>query len=237
MGPTAESEPSLSARLRDHVLSPLETAETAVAQEVDQVTAEQAALDAFGSRVAGVQPVSTGEERPAIRRRTTVKSAKPVRRARNAFHETVMDLDHYEATYGETMEEFVAAELSAALAAPLRVETGAAFTEFAKSRLLSAVERSGEQREEFLGVLANERDSLDQAAERLESVCAQVRSGQVPDCTRLDETARQRQRTIRRSVPAVRTDGHDLCTYLYADAPWTYPVLTAVARFRRSIPG
>jgi hypothetical protein len=32
-----------------------------------------------------------------------------------------------------------------------------------------------------------------------------------------------------------RSDGHDLCHYLYANQGWIYPVLTAVARLRNPV--
>jgi hypothetical protein len=53
----------------------------------------------------------------------------------------------------------------------------------------------------------------------------------------LDEIASQRQETFAGRTVSPRTDGHDLCAYLYAECPWTYPVLTAVTRLRGAITG
>jgi hypothetical protein len=51
----------------------------------------------------------------------------------------------------------------------------------------------------------------------------------------LDDLAQSRQSLIQRRDPTSRTDGHDICEYLYRDAEWTYPVLTAVTRFRTTV--
>jgi hypothetical protein len=50
--------------------------------------------------------------------------------------------------------------------------------------------------------------------------------------SRLDELARGRQRVVQRRYAGSRADCHDLCQYLYGEFDWTYPVLTAVTRFR-----
>jgi len=244
MSATRRTEDSIAASLRDHVSEPVSTAEAVVAAEFAEVDAERAAFEAFEDRVAGIDTVSMSRSTPASQRPGLVQ-ARPqcAERVRNAFRETVMSVDHYDALYGETLDEHFAAELSPDLLAGLQEGAGSQFTDLYKRTLLGAIETAIDQRETFCDILDNERDSLETSAAAIETLVDDLDGTRVRPQNRaefadaLDEIARQRQETFAGRTSSPRTDGHDLCDYLYGNCEWTYPVLTAVTRLRSTVNG
>lgn len=166
---------------------------------------------------------------------------RDVERLRNAFRETVAGVDHYQAVYGEPLVEHATRELSPEMAAGFQKETSPGFTQLYKAALTTAIGEAIDRRETLDERLRSERESLERCQCALEELLStyddfhvQVSDpGDVPGG--LDELASERQRAIQRDYPGSRADGHDLCQYLYAECDWTYPVLTAVARFRDTI--
>jgi hypothetical protein len=224
--------------LRDHVLGPLSTAEGVVEAEYAEVEAERRAFEQFADRLASIETISTARGGPGQPRTVVETSSQPVERLRSAFRETVMGVDHYEECYGEPLVAHAAAELSADVATGFRPESAAPFTEFYKTALSRAVDSAIEGRERYCDLLDDERASLETARETLSDLVDDA--GGPGDPTRLrgefestlDDLARERQALIQRRDPTSRTDGHEVCAYLYREAEWTYPVLTAVTRFR-----
>lgn len=244
MGATRRTEDSITASLRAHVSEPVSTAEAVVAEEYEEVEAERAAFEAFADRVGGLDTVSMARPTPQSQRPGLVQSRPRCgQRLRSAFRETVMSVEHYDDLYGETLEEHFAAELSPELLAGLQEGAGSQFTDLYKRTLLGAVETAVDQRETFCEILDNERASLETSAGELEALVDDLDGTRVPAAHRgefadtLDEVARQRQETFAGRTSSPRTDGHDLCSYLYADCAWTYPVLTAVTRLRGTVNG
>ena len=244
MGATRRTEDSVVASLRDHVTEPVSTAEAVVAAEFAEVDAEREAFQEFEDRVAGIETVSMSQSTPASQRPGFVQ-ARPrcAERVRSAFRETVMSVDHYDEVYGETLDEHFAAELSPDLLIGLQEDAGSQFTDLYKRTLLSAIDQAVTQRETFRDILDNERASLETCAAALEALVDDLDGTCVRPQNRaefadaLDEIARQRQETFAGRTPSPRTDGHDLCSYLYEDCEWTYPVLTAVTRLRGTVNG
>jgi len=240
MDTTRRADDAVVASLRDHVLTPLETATEAIEQEYEEVRAECRAFEEFKGRVAAVETTSQSPTAPRPRSYTREARPRAAERLRSAFRETVMSVDHYEKTYGESLGEHVSAELSADVATVFREDSPTPFSELGKTALTAATESAFEQRERFLAVLDAEQRSVEAARETLsELVDTYGRPngsgvGRGDAAARLDDLAETRQETVQSRNPMSRTDGHDLCSYLYRDADWTYPVLTAVARFRQS---
>ena len=229
--------------LRRHVLDPLATAESTLDNEYEEVAAERHAFEQFKKRVAGIETVSDTAAMTTTRRPLDEKRSRSAERVRSAFRETVMDVDHYDEVYGESLIEHAAAELSPDIAAGLRRDAHLQFTHLYKRTLLAAVESAIEQRETVCAILDNERDSLSRSRDGLRAVLDELDGTRVPGGTRaeftdaLDEIAGQRQETVTSRTGSPRTDGHDLCAYLYAECSWTYPVLTAVTRLRGAVTG
>lgn len=224
----------MSRTLREHVLEPLSTAEEMVETERAEVEAERRAFARFADRVGGIEPVSGRSRGATPGEALTGSPPRRVERVRGAFRETVMSVDHYDEVYGESLVEHAAAELSADVATGFRRESGTQFTAFYKSTLVSAVEGAVGWRERLCGQLDEEATSLDRSRERLDGVldrCAGPGPAEGIEAD-LDELAERRQELVQRRDPLSGTDGHELCGYVYADAEWTYPVLTAVARVR-----
>jgi hypothetical protein len=229
--------------LRRHVLAPLETAESVLDQEYEELDAERRAFEAFRGRVAGIEIITTASAVPATRSPLAENRSRAPERVRSAYRETVMSVDHYEQMYGESLVENVAAELSDEIAAGLRRGAHLQFTPLFKRTLLTAVDSAIDQRESFCTILAGERDSLARSRDGLQAILDELDGTRVPTSTEtdftdaLDEIASQRQETFAGRTASPRTNGHDLCAYLYTDCPWTYPVLTAVTRLRGAVNG
>jgi len=244
MGATRGTEDTIAASLRDHVSGPVSTAREVVAAEFEEVDAERRAFEQFRDRVAGIETVSMSQSLPASQRSGFVQTRPQcVERVRNAFRETVMSVDHYDEVYGETLAEHFAAELSAELLAGLRPAGQSQFTDLYKRTLLAGIDSAIEQRETFCDLLDNERASLETSADELAAAVDELDGTRVPAHVRadfaetLDDVARRRQETFAGRTSSPRTDGHDLCSYLYEDCGWTYPVLTAVTRLRGGVNG
>lgn len=235
---TDDRQASVGAVLRDHVVSPLSTAQDILDLEYEEVTAERDAFAKFRDRVAGIETVSTRRTGPATRTYANQPRSRAVERVRAAFRETVMSVDHYEETYGETLVEHASAELSADLATGLQGNAGTPFTDAYRETLVAAAGDAVDQRERFLETLETERESLEDMRDTLGELLDSVDGPHVPEYhraefdQRLTDIAETRQETIRTHHFPARVDGHDLCQYLYRGPEWTYPVLTAVTRLR-----
>jgi hypothetical protein len=228
--------------LRRHVLDPLATAESVLDNESEEIAAERRAFEQFKNRVGGIETCPDTEVMATTHHRLGGKRSRGAERVRSAFRETVMEVDHYNEVYGELIKH-AEAELSADIAAGLRRDAHLQFTHLYKRTLLAAVESAIEQRETVCAILDNERDSLARSRDGLRAVLDELDGTRVPAGTRaeftdaLDEIAGQRQETVTSRTGSPRTDGHDLCAYLYAECAWTYPVLTAVTRLRGAVTG
>lgn len=233
----------LEESLRSHVLAPLATAESVLDQEYEEVDAERRAFEEFRGRVAGIETITTESAVPATRAPLTEHRSRAPERVRSAYRETVMDVDHYEQMYGESLVENVAAELSNDIAAGLGRDAHLQFTPLFKRTLLTAVDSAIDQRETFCTILAGERESLSRSRDGLLAILDELDGTHVPATNgthftdALDEIASQRQETFAGQTASPRTNGHDLCAYLYENCDWTYPVLTAVTRLRGAVNG
>lgn len=243
MRTTGQTDDFVEARLRDHVLTHLSTAERVVTAEYVEVDTERQAFVEFEKRVASLDTTATSQSVSAQAPHVCVVKSHPREneRLRSAFREMVMSVDHYEQTYGESLIEHVAAELSPDVVAGFKRGTTTPLTEWYKTRLTSTIDDAIDRRERFLEELDAERRSLETSWATLYEI---ITSQQVADTpgryrrdfeTRLDELAQTRQETLQSRTPSFRTNNHELCQYLYRNYEWTYPVLTAITRFRRSV--
>jgi hypothetical protein len=242
MDTSTRSGDPIAETLREHVRSPIEVATTCLNGEYEEVEAELAAYRRFKDRVASIDTASTPRSpEPGPRRHGRQGQGQAVEAVRTAFRETVMGVEHYEGVYGESLVEHAAAELSAEAAVVFRGEPATPFTELTSRVLRSTVTRAIEQREAFLTTLAGEREFLETSGKALTDLIEDYETVPAPDSNRsevtdrLDDLAADRQKMLRNRTAGVRTDGHDLCEYLYRNQEWTYPVLMAITRFRTAV--
>lgn len=226
--------------LQTRVLEPLSEAESTAQVEYEEITAERQAFSQFRDRVTGIE--TTSHTGPVGSLHSNVASrSQAIRRVRSVLRETIMNVDHYDEIYGETLEEFAAAEFSADLAAGLDPETNTVFTELYKTTLLAAVEDGIEMRQTVREQIERELASLEKCQMALVDLLEPLNGSNIPTwyqsdfSDELDQIARTRQESIQQGVPLSRVDGHDLCQYLYHDHQWIYPVLTAITRFDTAV--
>jgi len=196
--------------------------------------------NAAGAAVGGdAMAVSTGGHHP---------QSSGLRSVRDAYEATVMSVPHYDAVYGESLAESLAAEFGSAVATQLL--DGQRLTPVLRETVVAAGERAMTEREEFGETLRTERSSLLEVRERLseiESRAAELSEaiGAATESTQLGEydaeldgleadcrqLATDRQRLVhRRSAGRLSgVDADSLVGFLYGDRPETCPALAAIA--------
>mgnify|MGYP000716515380 FL=1 len=222
----------------------IDAALDAVASERASVRTEYEAFATFDSRVAELSTVTVPSGPPLVA--DPRPSGQSLERVRTAYAETVMSVPHYEAEYGDTVAESLAAEFGDDLAAALL--TGTALTPELRDAVRAAVSAARREREAFLDVLGRETDSLATMADDIDALRADLDAlddrplsarnfDELHDVwstvreleARLDGIGLRRQETIRShrsDLPGVPTD---LCEYLYDDLSSSYPVLATLA--------
>lgn len=226
---------------QEHVLRPVDKAESRAEAEQNEVDAERQAFVQFKKRVAEIEAVSGPHSIPTARTYRVETPNRSVERARAAFRETIMSVEHYEDVYDETLEEHASGELSADIATGLRHHESTPFSKWYKSALTSAVKQAIGQRERFCEQLETEIKSLKASRTTLTEILDTCNEPRIPTWyqaefkQQLNEIARERQTVIQQRPSLSQTDGHDLCRYLYRGQEWTYPVLTAITRFQNIV--
>jgi len=224
----------------------IDAALDAVADERATLQDERSALTAFDGRVADLSTVTVSTGPPLVA--DPRPSGQSLSRLRAAYAETVMATPHYEAEYGDTVAESLAAEFGDDLAAAIIGGTG--LTPELRDAVRAATDAARREREEFLDVLEREADSLATAADDIEALSADLDTlddrplsarsfDDLHDLwtalrdleARIDGIGIRRQETLRshrNDLPGVPTD---LCEYLYHDLSASYPVLASLADF------
>lgn len=232
-------------------LGVIQRARSAVERERRELRAERRALERFSDAVTSLDasPVSTAPANAAKAPPATGGLVVPsgdtrVEQVRTRYRETLMAVPHYEDAYGECFEANVRAEFGDDVADALTADGRTAFTPALKQALLSATRTATTERVEFVTSLAAETTSLNEAANALGSVATALDDAEPGSLNasrvaalldELDAVAAARQQHLHASNTGGHTDRHLLCTYLYDDLPWTYPVLHAVSVLRETL--
>ena len=232
-------------------------AREALSEEKDRLLAEREAFAAFTRRVsrlaAGGLPTS---QNGTVDRTRPDGGTTPVRSVREAYHETVMSVDHFDADYDESLKTHMAAELGTEVATA--VSRHAQVSPPLKGALLEYSRQAQQRRESLLSTLDDEEDVLEDARtrlERVENALVALDDTPLPERSfselvevygRLDglerdceSVAERRQRAIHdgTTVADDRGDGGELTLqeYLYDPLPTTYPVLASTTDLVRTI--
>lgn len=228
--------------LQEYVLGPLSTAASRIEHERAEVTNERDAFREFRDRVADIDTESASSIPQRIAESTGRRPpAEGLDRVREAYRETVMDVPHYEAVYDEPFVEHVAAEFGPELARQLHESTAVSFTPPLREALWMAAQRATYERRHFLELLDEEAASLEAARNGILDLLQSLSSTVIPEWHRetfvqgLTGVAERRQETLHTSDDLPAGYDHSLCTHLYDDEAWNYPVLTAVARVREGV--
>lgn len=219
------------------------------AEERDRTVREYEAFGTFLDRINEVSPLTPdgGQSPPAsapvLQLQTTATSDK-ISAVTEAYEETVMDVMHFEEDYGESLFQHMTAELGEEVA--LGVRNGGPFTDHLKGGIVETARTARDQRENFLGLLEGEAESLEdhardlrRIAERVDRTTPVLRADQSYDelVYRRDELqdARETLEAIIDERQADRTDNRVTCMprktqmhlqeYLYLPMAVTYPVV------------
>ena len=222
-------------------------AREAIRAEYEAIVAEQDALSAFTSRVkqlATAGPTSTLDGGGVGVVGAANGQSRGMEQIRTAYRETVMDVEHFEHDYGESLPVNLANEFGDGVAGA--VVANDALSPQVKRAVIASAEESRTRRERYLDTLDTERERLAEAGEMLEDAadrCATVdgdrlRRRSFDDLQerfeRLEEgresleaALSRRQEQIREGVTFgwQRRDSESVYRYLYSELDVTYPVL------------
>lgn len=228
--------------LEQHVLTSLSTAIRVAEHERGELHAELEAFETFVERLAMITPTADVDglgPSPAVAVGTPTGTR--MERVRTAYRETVMSVSHYDEVYGESLVENIAAEFGHDLAEGVRAGASVPLSEPLRNALHTAAVQAVQERRRGIDTLDEEFQLIEDARIELAALIADLDSTLIPDWyretfeTRLDAVATERQEKLGSRPSLPRTDTHSLCTYLYQQEPWTYPVLTAVTRLRETV--
>lgn len=221
---------------RQHVLSPVTTALEVVEREQTEVDAEAEAFEAFADAVEDI-PTAGPQAWQPVSFHTPQQECKQLGRVCTAYRETVMSVPHYDEVYGESLVENVMLELGEEMAEGLRTKQGG-FTAPYKQALVRTARDAASERQRFVDTLADEADSLSTAQQSLSDLVVELDGMSVPQwyeatfTETLDGIVRERQEHLDRQVSLPDENRSSLCSMLYDEEPWTFPVLTAATRVR-----
>ena len=207
------------------------------------VRAERDAFRRFATRVESVSAAghANAGDAPVIARTKPPDSG--MRAVTDAYRETVMGVDHFEAEYGEGLATNVSAELSPEVAAALADEER--LTPQLRGALVTQAREAAVRREELLDALDGEAAALGSAGERLRDVEGSIEDiestrfldysfeelqaayGRLQllrdDC---EDVLATRQETVHGDSPGPeRTNGPAFRQYVYDSLDVSFPVL------------
>lgn len=230
-------------------------AETLLDDELRRLAAERDAFSEFGKRVSAIEASEASAAVPASGGLVTASSTVPddgLDRVKDAYRDTVMDVDHFEEDYGEGLAENLSAEFGDSVA--VAVVDGDRFTPQLKAALLQSSREASRQRASFISTLEAEADSLEEAAAALEEIDAERESlaeaplpsrsyddlvddwrrlGRLSDrCGALVSDRQRRLKELSASLPPGRGEVQE---YLYDELPVSHPVLADAASLTEAI--
>lgn len=227
--------------LRSYTFDPLSTATNLVEQEYSEMADERDAFKALQNRVAEIDPVqSSTTPTPSTTLAEHSPTSTKMDQVCTAYRETVMAVPHYDEMYGEPLLEHLAREFGPELATRVN-QTGRSYSNSFKAVFQGKLEHAIHSREQLLTTLTEETQSINEAQHALDTLFEQLDTTIIPgwyseDFTlELETIAEERQKTLRNRASGSYLDEHSLCTYLYGEQSWTYPILTAVARMREAV--
>ena len=248
MGQSIETE--ITAQLRE--------ARAALNRERERTVAEREAFARFIHRVDAIEDdspqgtsaaVSSPIQRTGLSESATTSGTRQLRglgQVRDAYHETIMAVPHYEAEYDESLRENMAAEFGTDVVTAV-CET-AHLTPPIRHALLRKGHEAYHERRQLLETLDDEDEQLDTARERLTDLtetCERIEREiatqpstwlSFPDSyeawhrlrdleAECDRLLAERQRFIQETGTAGTLDATAFYGYLYKSLAVTYPVL------------
>lgn len=220
-------------------------ATTAIKRECAVVASERRALARFADRL---DDVPTSQLSRSVQGSVVTASSPTtgggMAAVEDAYRETVMAVDHYEADYDEPFGEHLASEFGEQVASA--VLTNDRLSPQVKSALLTGAREGCQKRSRYIETLTAERERIARDGELFESVaeeCDAADGDRLRRCSfdelqdRLEGLHRQREVLSERLTARqeqlhegiafgwTRRDAESINRYLYADLDTTYPVL------------
>lgn len=228
----------------------LRDAKSAIQAERDSLLTERDAFRQFVREVESM-PVSDGIRGDATVVTTVAGTSgtRQLRRVREQFRETVMNVPHFEDEYDEDLRECLVAEFDDRTATALL--DGGQFSRPLKERIRYQATTAQHRREQLLEALSTELESIETSQETLQTVGDELENAVDADTelfkksfrklseryrslrrteARYEQLLADRQRDIHRVNGSYsRSEAPFLQEYLYEDLDVRFPVLAAVS--------
>lgn len=224
--------------LRCYVLSPVNSGLDAITREHTELTTEKEALRDFSNAVKRIDCDVQVSRSPPI---ATDSDPSDLQKVQTAYRETVMSMEHYNERYHNTFQADIEAEFGKDVADVLCQRGAGQFNNKVKRTVLNKIDQRIADRERLIQGLNQEKTSLRNAQTELSDIVNSLAKIKIPEwyaepfLERLNERSEKRQNSIHNHRSFGRIDGHSFCQYVYSSTDWTYPVLTAIGRFREAI--
>lgn len=230
----------------------------ALAIEREITNSEQDAFARFHRRLAAMevsQPHLDTEHDHQFNVPVTTQSHpnNHLQRIKEAYHETIMDVPHYDDVYNDSLRESLAEEFSLEIATALT--TGEHLTPPLQNQLLLKSQQARNERTRFLGALSKETEDLRSAEQTISEIGTNLdtlndrslETWMITDLTesreqmlaaeqQCDELVATRQTTLQSSrIPGPTPDDLDFNEYLYESLPVTYPILSDLANLANTL--
>lgn len=238
------------------VAQQIEAAEPALNDERECLENERAAFTQFRKRVANMDvPASTTLTATTKVKNTILGTSQPttstsqLEQIQDAYHETVMNVPHYEEDYDQSLSKDFAAEFGPELASTFAAADS--LTLPLHETLLTASQHAVESRTALLDALDREAESLQHTRDTLEELntiltelnqrplTAWSKGELTAGSERLDdleaqcdELAADRQAELRsQRIRGPKHTDAELNEYFYGSLPVIYPILADLAEF------
>jgi hypothetical protein len=159
-----------------------------------------------------------------------------------------MSVPHYEQEYGEPLSRHMANELGRTVAAAVCNDTP--LTSYMRNQIEAAAVEACNRRSTVLVLFRVESRALKGYREDLNDVITLVRDHLKATAERkehyetqpitkarqqLETVVDRRQEQLQKDTPPESLEYHELCSYLYEEEDWTYPVLRSAAVITRDL--
>jgi hypothetical protein len=230
----------------------------ALATEREITNAERDAFARFCDRLTAMevpQPHLDTEHDHQFNVTVTTQSPSnnQLQRIKEAYHETVMDVPHYDEVYNDSLRESLTEEFTSEIATALM--TGEHLTPPLHSQLLLKSQQARNERTRFLGALSKETEDLSSAEQTITEIGTNLdtlndrslETWTITDLTesqeqmlaaeqQCDELVATRQTTLQSSrIPGPKPDDLNFNEYLYESLPVTYPILSDLANLANTL--
>lgn len=223
--------------LTSHVLFPVRQMADLLNTEYEEIQSEIELFNAFCDAISSIESVQSAEAVPQVR--IMHASNNSTNKIISEYKRTVFSYDQYRQEYDETLQESMVNEFGRDVVTLLCADNTTRLTPGIKKTVLSSAEECIYQRDRLCTRIEAEITALEAVLDQLTTLVGSLNRVKIPSwyadgfTTEVEEMLLARQGHLHEETPGF--DRHKFYGYLTNEYPWTYPVLTAIARLREAV--